>query len=271
MFDNTFYHEIVRKTVVAFGTLFNNLYIVRTNNQGVVTQRMKVPLAYGPKQKFLVRLEQNPDLNKNVKTAITLPRIGFEMTGLSYDPGRKLNRIGTYKKTKGSDKKSQLRQYMPVPYDVTFSLFVMAKNSDDALQIVEQILPFFQPDYTITLNSIPDMNIVRDVPIVLNSVNYTDTYDGDFTTRRVLTYDFQFTAKVYLYGPVQSQKVIRQVQVDQYSDTNTVTAKREQRYTVTPVPADALGDEDNFGFNETRSFFQDADTYDPKSGTDKDE
>ena len=271
MFDNTFYHEIVRKTVVAFGTLFNNLYIVRTNNQGVVTQRMKVPLAYGPKQKFLVRLEQNPDLNKNVKTAITLPRIGFEMTGLSYDPGRKLNRIGTYKKTKGSDKKSQLRQYMPVPYDVTFSLFVMAKNSDDALQIVEQILPFFQPDYTITLNSIPDMNIVRDVPIVLNSVNYTDTYDGDFTTRRVLTYDFQFTAKVYLYGPVQSQKVIRQVQVDQYSDTNTVTAKREQRYTVTPVPADALGDEDNFGFNETRSFFQDADSYDPKSGTDKDE
>ena len=271
MFDNTFYHEIVRKTVVAFGTLFNNLYIVRTNNQGVVTQRMKVPLAYGPKQKFLVRLEQNPDLNKNVKTAITLPRIGFEMTGLSYDPGRKLNRIGTYKKTKGSDKKSQLRQYMPVPYDVTFSLFVMAKNSDDALQIVEQILPFFQPDYTITLNSIPDMNIVRDVPIVLNSVNYTDTYDGDFTTRRVLTYDFQFTAKVYLYGPVQSQKVIRQVQVDQYTDTNTVTAKREQRYTVTPVPADALGDEDNFGFNETRSFFQDADSYDPKSGTDKDE
>ena len=271
MFDNTFYHEIVRKTVVAFGTLFNNLYIVRTNNQGVVTQRMKVPLAYGPKQKFLVRLEQNPDLNKNVKTAITLPRIGFEMTGLSYDPGRKLNRIGTYKKTKGTDKKSQLRQYMPVPYDVTFSLFVMAKNSDDALQIVEQILPFFQPDYTITLNSIPDMNIVRDVPIVLNSVNYTDTYDGDFTTRRVLTYDFQFTAKVYLYGPVQSQKVIRQVQVDQYSDTNTVTAKREQRYTVTPVPADALGDEDNFGFNETRSFFQDADSYDPKSGTDKDE
>ncbi len=271
MFDNTFYHEIVRKTVVAFGTLFNNLYIVRTNNQGVVTQRMKVPLAYGPKQKFLVRLEQNPDLNKNVKTAITLPRIGFEMTGLSYDPGRKLNRIGTYKKTKGSDKKSQLRQYMPVPYDVTFSLFVMAKNSDDALQIVEQILPFFQPDYTITLNSIPDMNIVRDVPIVLNSVNYTDTYDGDFTTRRVLTYDFQFTAKVYLYGPVQSQKVIRQVQVDQYTDTNTVTAKREQRYTVTPVPSDALGDEDNFGFNETRSFFQDADTYDPKSGTDKDE
>ena len=271
MFDNTFYHEIVRKTVVAFGTLFNNLYIVRTNNQGVVTQRMKVPLAYGPKQKFLVRLEQNPDLNKNVKTAITLPRIGFEMTGLSYDPGRKLNRIGTYKKTKGSDKKSQLRQYMPVPYDVTFSLFVMAKNSDDALQIVEQILPFFQPDYTITLNSIPDMNIVRDVPIVLNSVNYTDTYDGDFTTRRVLTYDFQFTAKVYLYGPVQSQKVIRQVQVDQYTDTNTVTAKIEQRYTVTPVPTDALGDEDNFGFNETRSFFQDADSYDPKSGTDKDE
>ena len=271
MFDNTFYHEIVRKTVVSFGTLFNSLYIVRTNNQGVVTQRMKVPLAYGPKEKFLVRLEQDPQRQGTKTTAITLPRIGFEMTGLTYDPGRKLNRIQTYKKTKGSDKKSQLKQYMPVPYNVNFSLFVMAKNSDDALQIVEQILPYFQPDYTITLNAIPDMQIVRDVPIVLNSVNYSDTYDGDFTTRRVLTYDFQFTAKVYMYGPVQSQKVIRQVQVDQYADTNTVTAKREQRYTVTPLPADALGDEDNFGFNETRSFFQDADTFDPKTGQDKDE
>ena len=144
MFDNTFYHEIVRKTVVSFGTLFNSLYIVRTNNQGVVTQRMKVPLAYGPKQKFLVRLEQDPQRQGTKTTAITLPRIGFEMTGLTYDPGRKLNRIQTYKKTKGSDKKSQLKQYMPVPYNVNFSLFVMAKNSDDALQIVEQILPYFQ-------------------------------------------------------------------------------------------------------------------------------
>ncbi len=153
MFDNTFYHEIVRKTVVSFGTLFNSLYIVRTNNQGVVTQRMKVPLAYGPKQKFLVRLEQDPQRQGTKTTAITLPRIGFEMTGLTYDPGRKLNRIQTYKKTKWSDKKSQLKQYMPVPYNVNFSLFVMAKNSDDALQIVEQILPYFQPDYTITLNA----------------------------------------------------------------------------------------------------------------------
>ena len=272
MFDNSFYHELVRKTVVSFGTLFNNLYIARTNNQGVVTQRMKVPLAYGPKQKFLVRLEQEGKLTgpQAKTTAITLPRIGFEMTNLTYDPVRKLNRIQTFKKTKGSDKKSQSKQFMPVPYNIGFTMYVMAKNSDDALQIVEQILPYFQPEYTITLNAIPEMDIVRDVPIVLNGVNYSDTYDGDFTSRRVLTYDFTFTAKVYLYGPVSSAKVIRKVQVDQYADTNTVTAKREQRYTVTPNPIDTLGDDDNFGFNETRSFFQDADEFDPKSGTDKD-
>ena len=267
MFDNTFYHEIVRKTVVSFGTLFNSLYIVRTNNQGVVTQRMKVPLAYGPKQKFLVRLEQDPQRQATKTTAITLPRIGFEMTGLTYDPGRKLNRIQTYKKTKGSDKKSQLKQYMPVPYNVNFSLFVMAKNSDDALQIVEQILPYFQPDYTITLNAIPDMQIVRDVPIVLNSVNYSDTYDGDFTTRRAVIYTLSFTAKTYLYGPMSNQGIIKTVQSDLGSDTDTPLT-REERIVITPNPTTADADDD-FGFTTTISFFQDGKKYNPQSGNDE--
>ena len=201
-------------------------------------------------------------------TALTLPRIGFELTGLTYDPARKLNRIQKFKKVKGADSKSLSNVYMPVPYNVSFTLFTMAKNSEDALQIVEQILPMFQPDYTVSLNVMPQLDIVRDVPIILNDVTYEDSYDGAFTERRVLMYTLSFTAKMYLYGPVTSTSVIKQVQVDQYTNTNTTTARREQRYVVTPNPTSADADDD-FGFNETRSFFQDADEYDPSSGEDK--
>ena len=173
MFKDAQYHELIRKTVVAFGTLFNDLYVYRKNSTGKTIQKMKVPLAYGPKQKFLTRLDQDSSRTaENVKTtALTLPRIGFEMTTLQYDAPRKLNRIQKFKKVKGADSKSLQHSYMPVPYNVGFSLFAMAKNSEDALQIVEQILPMFQPDYTISLNVMPTMEIVRDVPIVLNYVS----------------------------------------------------------------------------------------------------
>ena len=271
MFKDAQYHELIRKTVVAFGTLFNDLYVYRKNSTGKVIQKMKVPLAYGPKQKFLTRIDQDSSRSAdNVRTtALTLPRIGFEMTTLQYDPARKLNRIQKFKKIKGADSKSLQQSYMPVPYNVGFSLFAMAKNSEDALQVVEQILPTFQPDYTITLNVMPTLEVVRDVPIVLNDVSYEDSYDGEFTERRVIMYTLNFTAKMYLYGPVSSQKIIKRVQVDQYTNTAVNEAKREQRLVVTPNPTTADAD-DNFGFNEEHSFFQDADTYDPVSGTDKD-
>jgi len=159
---------------------------------------------------------------------------------------------------------------MPVPYNMDFELVVMAKQSDDALQIVEQILPFFQPDYTITLNDNSTMGTTRDVPIILTGVTYSDEYEGSFEDRRVLTYTLSFTAKFYLYGPVTDQKVIKQVQVDQYTDLPVNAPKREQRYTVTPSPVSADAD-DNFGFNETTSFFEDAKNFDPVSGTDKED
>jgi len=269
MFKDAQYHELIRKTIVAFGTLFNDMYIYRKSSTGKVTQKMKVPLAYGPKQKFLTRIDQDSARSASdpVTTALTLPRIGFELTSLSYDPARKLNRVQKFK-VKGADSKSLQNSYMPVPYNVGFTLFTMAKNSEDALQIVEQILPMFQPDYTVALNVMPNLGIVRDVPIVLNDVSYEDSYDGAFTERRVLMYTMSFTAKMYLYGPVTSTGVIKQVQVDQYTDTNTTTAKREQRYVVKPNPTTATADDD-FGFTETTSFFQDADDYDPDTGTDK--
>ena len=266
MLGQQFYHETIRKVIVSFGTVFNDIQLVRKDNSGSIIQSMKVPLAYGPREKFLVRLREDADLTKQV--AITLPRIGFEIKNLSYDSGRKLNRVQQFKKVKGSETKQLDAQYMPVPYNLELELYVMAKQSDDALQIVEQILPYFQPDYTLTINDMADMGIKRDVPIVLNSIGYEDSYEGDFTSRRALIYTLSFTAKFYLYGPVTSSKVIKTVQVDQYTDLEENAPKREQRYTVTPNPSTASADDD-FGFNETTSFFEDAQNFDPETGDDK--
>ena len=268
MLGQQFYHETMRNVIVAFGTLFNNIHLVRKNNSGTVTQTMKVPLAYGPRQKWITRLDA--DANLDTKVAITLPRLGFEIQNLSYDPSRKLNRVQKFKKVKSSSSDSNKldTQYMPVPYNLDIELYAMAKNSDDALQIVEQILPYFQPDYTLTIKDMTDMGIKRDIPIILNSVNYEDNYRGDFGERRAIIYTLGFTSKFYLYGPVTSAKVIKTVQVDQYANLQTEAPKREQRYTVAPSPASADADDD-FGFNETVSFFQDAKEFDSSSGTDK--
>jgi len=269
MLGQQFYHETMRKVVVAFGTMFNDINLVRTNNAGEVIQTMKVPLAYGPKQKWLARLQEDPNITK--KVAVTLPRLGFEIQTISYDSTRKLNSIQKLKKVNSSAQgKTMSQQFMPVPYNMDFQMAVMAKNSDDALQIVEQILPFFQPDYTVTLNDNTAMGTTRDVPIVLTNVGYEDNYEADLITRRAIIYTLDFTAKFYLYGPVTDQKVIKTVQVDQYTDSKVNAPKREQRYSVAPSPASADADDD-FGFNETTSFFEDAKNYDETTGTDTDD
>ena len=266
MLGQQFYHETIRNIVVGFGTIFNNIQLVRKDNSGVIQQTMKVPLAYGPRQKFIVRLNDDADLSK--AASVTLPRIGFEITGLTYDSARKLNRVQKFKKVKG-DKSEQLdTQYMPVPYNIGFQLYILAKQSDDALQVIEQILPYFQPDYTITLNDNPNMDVKKDIPVILNSISYEDDYQGDFTTRRAIIYTLDFTCKFYLYGPITSSKVIKTVQVDQYADLPDTSPKREQRLTITPDPTSADADDD-FGFNEVTSFFTDAKEYNPVTGKDE--
>ena len=265
MLGSTFYHETIRKVVIGFGTLFNDIHITRKDSSGNVQQSMKVPLAFGPKQKFLVRLREDPNIAKSV--AITLPRIGFEIGAISYDPARKLNKIQKVKKAGTSGNKVDT-QYMPVPYNIDFELYAMSKNSDDALQIVEQILPYFQPEYTITINDIVQMSNKRDVPIILTGISYEDNYEGDFAERRAIIYTLNFTAKADLYGPVISGQVITKVQADQFTDSASAAPKREQRYTVTPDPVSADMDDD-FGFNETSSFFTDAKTYNPSTGQDE--
>jgi hypothetical protein len=244
MLGTYFYHQIIRKTIVSFGTVFNQIHIHHYDDSGNKTSDMRVPLAYGPRQKFLARLEQQPELNKPIQ--ITLPRMSFEMNSLQYDASRKTGVTQAFKASDGANIK---KVFMPVPYNIGIELNILCKLNDDALQIVEQILPFFQPAFTITVDLVSSIGEKRDIPIVLESINFQDDYEGDFSTRRALIYTLQFTAKTYLFGPIAdtSDGLIRKVQVDQFSSTNRSTAKREMRYTVTPK---ALKDynEDNTTF-----------------------
>ena len=268
MLGNRFYNQSLRKLIIAFGQVFNNIVIQRTNKTGGVNARIKVPLAYAPKEKFMVRLDQQANLNSR-EFATSLPRMGFEITGLNYDPTRKLTRVQKYSQVKsGEDGKKVNFNYTPVTYNLSFSLYSFTASAEAGLQIVEQILPFFQPDYTVTINAIPELNIKRDVPIVLNSVNYQDTYDGAYNTRRAVIYTLNFTAKTYLFGPDATSKTIKTVQVDMYDDTDTTNKARVERVTTTPNPTSADADDD-FGFTTTITSFTDSKNYNPTSDSDE--
>src|SRR5210317_2337609 len=189
------------------------------------------------------------------------------ISGIGHDSSRKLQRIGKFKNVNTSDASKMYYQYNPVPYNISFNLYSFTATAEDGLQIIEQLLPYFQPDYTVTINAIPEMGIKRDVPITLNSVNYEDTYDGAFTTRRAVNYTLGFTAKTYLYGPVYSKSVIKETQTDLYTDTSG-EPKREERIIIVPDHTDASSDDD-FGFTTTITNFTDSKNYDPSSGSDK--
>jgi hypothetical protein len=206
MFGTYFYHSHIRKTVAIFGTLFNNINVQRKDTNGTSVNNVKVPLSYGPKQKFLARLFEEPDLNAP-EVAIRLPRMSFEITGMQYDTSVKLNKMNTIAQP-NIHGQSTIRN--PVPYIISFQLSIYAKNQDDALQVVEQIIPYFNPEYVVTIKEIPSLNVSRDIPIVLQSVNYSDDYEGDFTSRRVLIYSLDFSMKTFFYGPItQNQGVIK--------------------------------------------------------------
>mgnify|MGYP000023172490 FL=1 len=198
MFGGHFYHATMRKSVAVFGTLFNNINVVRKAADGGVLNQVKVPLSYGPKEKFLARLDQQDGRNQPV--ALKLPRMAFEITDLSIDANQKLTKYNKIVESNASDstKKKVIDQY--TSYDIGMSLYVMAKNQDDGLQVVEQILPYFTPDYTVSIRPVDTFDFKQDVPIILNSVNIQDDYEGDFATRRVLIYQLDFTMKMKFYG-----------------------------------------------------------------------
>ena len=269
MFGEHFYHKKIRNTVIAFGTIFNNVNIKRLDSSGNPLQNIKVPLSYSPKEKFLARLDAQQDLTgDDSKVAITLPRMSFEITGYSYDATRKLNKNQKITKvTTNADTTKMNNQYMPVPYNVNFSLNVYTANSDDGLQIIEQILPYFQPDYTVTMIEDRTMDTKRDIPFVLNSVDYEDSYTGSLTSMRRIIYTLSFTAKVYLYGPISTSAIIKKVSADLYSDTGS-NAPRVERVTVQPNPTSADKD-DTYTYTTTLEFFTDTLDYDEATGEDK--
>ena len=268
MFGTHFYNEGLRKLTIAFGQIFNNVIIQNTSSTGAITKRIRVPLAYAPKEKFLVRLEQQANLQEDRAVAVTLPRMGFEITGLQYDASRKINKMQkTIRVKSGEDGKKMNYNYAPVPYNISFNLYSFTATAENGLQIIEQILPFFQPEYTVTMNMVPELNIKRDVPIILNSVNYEDTYNGEFTQRRAVIYTLQFTAKTYLYGPMSNQGIIKSAQADLGADTEPALARDERIVVVTkPTTADA---DDDFGFTTTITSFTDSKRYNPVSDTDE--
>ena len=308
MFGTYFYHQTSRKMVVAFGSLFNTIEVRRTDSSDAVTEVIKIPLSYGPKDKMLVRISQDPSLNPNV--ALTVPRMGFELTSMTYDGARKLNTMGRNVKKGTTGLK---KQYNPVPYNWDFSLYVFVKNAEDGTQILEQILPFFTPDFTVTMTLVSGMTVKMDIPLVLNSVTSEDSYEGDFATRRSIIWTLSFIMKGFLYPSVtDNAKVITSSTVDThlmsaataadpiyivaedstpYSQNYMILDKHEiddatririlseasenassagQTVSRTTVEPTSTGalTDEDFGFSETFEFFPQGKTYDPVAETD---
>lgn len=291
IFGSQFYHQTIRRYVIAFGNMFNDMVVQRINTAGQVVQTLSVPIAYGPKEKFLVRIEQDPDLDRAV--AISLPRMGFEMTSVSYDPTRRLP--ATIKNIHVVDDKNKLNyQYTPVPYNLNFTLSIFVQNGDDGAQILEQILPYFGPEWVNNVKLIPSMDIVMDIPCVLNSVSTEDTYEGDFETRRALIYTLDFTMRGYIYGPVRRQGIIKRTQIDfgivtansgnRITLADTTQVGRSSRIVITPgllangsptsnsaasIPYLNIDADDDYGFATNTFFYTDGKKYNPRTGNDE--
>jgi hypothetical protein len=258
--SNPFYFNLIRKYIITFGTLFNNIYISKEDRDGNEVAMIKVPITYGPKDKALTRVFQDPNIDRPTAT-FPLPMMTFEMTGFDYDGSRKLSTINR-NVYNSSDKSKRLYQYNPVPYNIGFQLSILVKNAEDGTKIVEQILPYFTPDWTVTALLIPEMDIKHDIPVVLNRVNMDDVYEGEFTQRRNMVWTLDFTLKGYIYGPVKSSKVIKYANLNFYNKVDR-TADPVASVAIQPgllangsptsnsslsIPVDEIVATDDFGF-----------------------
>jgi hypothetical protein len=280
-----FRHETIRKYVILFGSYFDDITVQRydrnPNTSNTTIQTLGVPLAYGPKQKFIVRLGEDPDLAK--KVGVQLPRMGFELISVAYDPQRKLNSTQKNFYVKSDDNTVNRTQYTPVPYNFDFVLSAFVKNADDGTQIIEQILPYFKPEWSSTVNLIPEMGISMDIPTILNSVDIEDSYEGDFISRRALVWNLNFTMKGYLYGPTSTSGLITRAQIDLHANTDITTTRSERIVTVpgllangspttnsaASLPRDQIKSTDDYGSASNTFFFADGKRYNPISGRDE--
>lgn len=242
--NQVFYHSTIKNTIIAFGKLFSNIKIARKNKNGNIEQTLHVPIAYSQKEKWIHSIETNPDSERGVYTA--LPRLGFEILGYNYDPARKLPRMNTISCSNGNTG-TGTKVFTPVPYNIDLALYFATKTQEDALQILEQILPTFTPEYTLAVKTVPELNIVDDIPFILNSVSVQDDYEGDLETRRFVIHTLNFTAKINLYGGLQTADLIKRVEAN--IDTNLQVEgfdrlyRAEQNTPISPINEEWL---DNF-------------------------
>ena len=247
MFGTYFYNKNIRNVVILFGTVFNDIIVRRVTSAGATQEEFRVPIAYGPSEKFLVRLREATDISKG-KVGLTLQRMSFEFTSIVYDPARKLQTTKRYKKIKSGDNTKLTTIYNPVPYNVDFTLSVMVKNSDDGTQILEQILPYFTPEYQVTMNEMSTMGIKRDIPIIFTGLSTEDSYEGDFLTRRALIHTLTFTVQAFLYGPTSDVGVIREVDVNKFDGLTSTTRASNTDIKPDPLSSDA---DDDYGYTTT--------------------
>jgi|TARA_Y100000310_G_scaffold341607_1_gene441296 hypothetical protein len=286
-----FNHNLIRKYIIIFGKMFNDISIERVDSSGTRIQSMKIPLAYGPKQKFIVRTASDPNLDQAV--ALTLPRMGFEMSSMAYNPEKKLNTLGHSINPSSSDSGKLLRQYNPVAWDLFFTLSIFVKNANDSSAILEQIVPFFTPEWTVSANLIPEMGAAGryDIPIALQSASSEDVYEGDYDTRRTLVWNLDFIMKGYFFGPVFGPTaIIKTTQVDMTAlSANTPMANatrfgRDHRITIIPamtangtqststensVALSEIDADENFGFDVDFDFYTDSLKYNPVTDADE--
>jgi hypothetical protein len=255
MFGNYFYHEKVRKCVAIFGRMFNDIYVIRKTSAGASTSQIKVPLSYGPKRKYLERIRENEDLYNDTKVAIKLPRMSFEITNFAYDTSRQLTKTSTFN-TAGTTANDRKKFFPPVPYTINFQLNIYAKSQDDALQVVEQILPYFNPQYTLTVTPFPNdyPDFKEDIPIIMQGVSFQDDFEGQLETRRTIVYALDFEMKVSFHGPISTSGIIRQADAAIF-DIEAGLADSDlklETITVAPNPIDTIGLADSdFGFTTT--------------------
>lgn len=273
MFNAPFYHSTFKRLVAGFGKLFADIHVVRRFPNGVEKERMKVPLTYGPAERYLARLMEDPDLMRGY--AIKLPMMSFEIKTIQYDSARKLNTIKKNIQPIPDKLGNVIRQYQGVPYKIGIDLSILCKYIDDANQIVEQILPWFTPAYTITLNTIPEMNYKDDFPVILQAVNLNDNYEDDWKTRRNVTWTLSFEVAGMFYGPVVEKKLITNVQTDihaynaeQNPDSLEQRTNIPRQSRLTAAVEDAENYQDDFGYSIEKFNFNDGLVYDPKTDTD---
>jgi hypothetical protein len=276
MFGQFHYHSAIRKYIIMFGNMFNDIDVVRFNKAGESVQQLRVPIAYGPKEKFLIKLRTDPDGRREI--AMVLPRLSFELTSMNYAPERVLNR--THKQLGIGGGNNSLRQtFTPAPYDLDMTLYAMFANQEDAVQVVEQILPYFRPEWTNSVKIVPELDTYVDIPTIYTGMTIEDTYDGDFDTRRAIIYTFTFKIKGYLFGPVTNKGIIRRTLVNTFNpQANTATSNvvirtsdtKLQTLTLTPgllangqptanstasIPISQISANSNYGFAFDREDF----------------